>query len=52
MSRTVGVMASDHISVGVVENHKILGSVHVIDGLLSLPADSLAPAIYREISRV
>jgi predicted NBD/HSP70 family sugar kinase len=45
-------MASDHIAVGIVEDHQVKGSVHVIDGLLSLPAESLAPAVYREIRRV
>lgn len=51
MSRTVGVMASDHIAVGVVEDHKIRGTIRRIDGLLSLPAEALAPAIYQELTR-
>ena len=45
-TRALGVIASDHIALGVVEDHRIKGSVHVITELLSLPPDSLAGAIY------
>ena len=48
-SLTLGVLASDHIAIGVVENHKVRGSIRVIDGLLSLPPDALAGAIYNEV---
>jgi glucokinase len=51
MSRTVGVMASDHIAVGVVEDHKIRGRIRRIEGLLSLPAEAVASAIYQELTR-
>lgn len=51
-SLTVGVMASDHIAVGIVEERKVRGAVHIIDGLLSLPSEAIAPAIYQEVSRV
>ena len=49
---TLGIMASDHIAVGVVENHKVKGPVRLIDGLLSLPPDSLARAMYEQILHV
>ena len=45
-------MASDHVAVGLVEGHKVSGKVHIIEGLLSLPAEALAPALYEELTRV
>ena len=45
-SITVGVMASDHIAVGLVEGHRVRGTVHIVEGLPSMPADSIAPTIY------
>ncbi len=50
-SRTLGVMASDHIAVGVVEDHKLSSPVRIIEGLLSLPPDALAGAIYDQFDR-
>jgi glucokinase len=51
-SITIGVVASDHIAVGLVEGHQVRGTVHIIEGLPSMPADSIAPAIYDEMVRV
>ena len=47
-SFSIGVMASDHVAVGVVQDHKVRGSVHAIPDLATIPPDSLAPVI-REI---
>ncbi len=46
MRRTVGVLVMEHIAVGLVENHKVVGSLNVypeqvpsLDPLQSMPAE-------------
>jgi predicted NBD/HSP70 family sugar kinase len=48
----VGVFASEGIAVGLVENHQLVGEVHSFEGLLSLPRDEMALAIYDRIAEV
>jgi len=52
MSHAIGVIAAEKIAVGLVEDHRILGEVAASEGLASLPADSVAPLIYRLIDQV
>jgi glucokinase len=59
MSRTVGVLMMEHIAVGLVEGHKVLGAVRVypektqsLDPLLSTPAEGIASSIRREVEKV
>lgn len=49
---TVGVFASEGIAVGLVENHQLVGEVHSFEGLLTLPRDEMALAIYDRIAEV
>jgi glucokinase len=49
---TVGVFASEGIAVGLVENHQLVGEVHSFEGLLTLPRDEMALAIYDRIAQV
>jgi len=56
MSKTLGVLVMEHISVALVENNKVLGSVRVypeksssMDPLQTLPAESIAEVIRREL---
>jgi predicted NBD/HSP70 family sugar kinase len=51
-SFSIGVMASDHVAVGVVQNHKVRGSVHSIPDLGTIPPDSLAPVVREKIELV
>jgi glucokinase len=46
------VMASDHVAVGVVVDHKVRGSVHAIPDLGTIPPDSLAPVVREKIDVV
>ncbi|MGI8742356.1 MAG: ROK family protein [Bryobacteraceae bacterium] len=56
MRRTIGVTTSEHVVVGVVENHKVLGSLRVYpeegsssEALLGMPADAIAQVIRQQI---
>ena len=57
MGRAVGVLASDHVAVGLVENNQLVGSIHVFPQeeedpqslLASLPADDFSHAILEQI---
>jgi glucokinase len=58
MSKTVGVLVMEHVAVGLVEDHKILGSVQTypekesVDALQSMPADSIGDCIRQQIENV
>ena len=59
MSRTVGVLVMEHIAVGLVENHKVLGSLNIFpekaqsfDPLQSMPADSIVDGIRQQVEKV
>ncbi len=52
MGAAIGVIASEKIAVGLVEGHKIQGDVIASEELMSLPAEAIAPMIYRLISQV
>lgn len=52
MGAAIGVIASEKIAVGLVEGHQILGEVATSEELMSLPAESIAPMIYRLIVQV
>jgi glucokinase len=59
MRRTVGVLVMEHIAVGLVENHKVLGSLNVfpeksqsLDPLQSMPAESIVDGIRQQIEKV
>jgi predicted NBD/HSP70 family sugar kinase len=52
MSRSAGVLVVEHIAAGLVENHRVIGSVKVFpekgdsrDALLSMPAEHIAGKI-------
>lgn len=56
MGRTIGVMASEHVAVGVVEGDRIAGAVRVFpdkgseaDSLRDMPADEIARTIRRQV---
>ena len=51
MGHAIGVIAAEKIAVGLVEEHRILGEVVASEDLASLPADSVAPLIYRLIEQ-
>jgi len=59
MRRTVGVLVMEHIAVGLVEGHKVLGAVDVypekaqsLDPLQSMPSEGIADCIRRQIEKV
>jgi glucokinase len=59
MQRTIGVLVMEHIAGGLVEDHKVLGPLGVypekaqsLDPLQSMPADSIADCIRKEIEKV
>jgi glucokinase len=59
MHRTIGVTTADHVVVGVVENHKLLGSLRVYpeegssaEALLGMPADAITHVISQQIEAV
>jgi glucokinase len=59
MRRTVGVLVMEHIAVGLVENHKVLGSLNVfpeksqsLDPLQSMPAESIVDGIRQQVEKV
>ncbi|MGI8992029.1 MAG: ROK family protein [Bryobacteraceae bacterium] len=61
---TIGVLASDQIAVGLVDNHQLSGPIHIYPeagqnskeevaaGLQSLPSDEIAATIFRQIESV
>ncbi len=56
MGRTIGVMAAEHVAVGVVEGDRIAGAVRVFpetgreaDSLRDMPADEIAQSIRRQV---
>ncbi|HST50701.1 MAG TPA: ROK family protein [Pyrinomonadaceae bacterium] len=59
MTRTIGVMAMEHIAVGLVEEHQLVGAKRVFpdtqseyDSLAAMPADEIAQGIARQIQEV
>jgi glucokinase len=59
MRRTVGVLAAEHIAVGLVENNQLVGSVRVYpergdeaDALQGMPAEGIGQRIREQIERV
>ncbi len=56
MSKTLGVLVMEHISVGLVENNKVLGPLRIfpeqggsLDVLQTMPSESLGETIRREV---
>jgi glucokinase len=59
MHKTVGVLVMEHIAVGLVEAHKVLGALNVypekpqsLDPLQSLPAEGIVDCIRQQIEKV
>jgi len=59
MRRTVGVLVMEHIAVGLVENHKVIGALNIfpekaqsLDPLLSMPAEGIVDRIRRQVENV
>ena len=59
MRRTVGVLVMEHVAVGLVEGHKVLGSPGIfpekkesLDPLQSMPAESIVDCIRRQVEKV
>jgi glucokinase len=59
MHKTVGVLVMEHIAVGLVESHKILGALDIfpekpqsLDPLQSLPAEGIVDGIRQQIEKV
>ena len=59
MRRAIGVLAMEHIAVGLVENHRLVGPMHLYpaDGsasspLQSMPADQIAEMICAQMNEV
>ncbi len=59
MSRTVGVLVMEHIAVGLVESHKVLGSLNLfpekpqsLDPLQSMPAEGIVDCIRQQVEKV
>jgi len=59
MRRTVGVLVMEHIAVGLVEGHKVLGSLSVfpekpqsLDPLQSMPAEGIVDCIRQQVDKV
>ena len=59
MRRAIGVLAMEHIAVGLVESHRLVGPVHIYppDGsasnpLQSMPADQIAEMICAQMNEV
>jgi len=59
MARTIGVLAMEHLAVGVVEDNRIAGAIHVFpekggdaDSLRDVPGDEIADIIRREVRLV
>ena len=56
MSRTIGVLATEHVAVAVVENHEIIGAMRLYpeagrsgDPIAEMPAEEIAQRIQSEI---
>jgi predicted NBD/HSP70 family sugar kinase len=59
MHKTVGVLVMEHIAVGLVEAHKVLGALNVypekpqsLDPLQSMPAEGIVECIRQQIEKV
>jgi predicted NBD/HSP70 family sugar kinase len=59
MRKTVGVLVMEHIAVGLVETHKVLGALSVfpekpqsLDPLQSMPAEGVVDCIRQQIEKV
>jgi len=59
MRKTVGVLVMEHIAVGLVEAHKVLGSLDIfpekpqsLDPLQSMPAEGVVDCIRQQIEKV
>ena len=59
MRKTVGVLVMEHIAVGLVETHKVLGPLNIypekaqsLDPLQSMPAESIVDCIRQQIEKV
>ena len=59
MRRTVGVLVMEHIAVGLVEGHKVVGSLSVfpetpqsLDPLQSMPAEGIVDCIRQQVEKV
>lgn len=59
MRKTVGVLVMEHIAVGLVEAHKVLGALSVfpekpqsLDPLQSMPAEGIVDCIRQQIEKV
>jgi predicted NBD/HSP70 family sugar kinase len=59
MHKTVGVLVMEHIAVGLVETHKVLGALSVfpekpqsLDPLQSMPAEGIVDCIRQQIEKV
>jgi glucokinase len=59
MRKTVGVLVMEHIAVGLVETHKVLGALDIfpekpqsLDPLQSLPAEGIVDCIRKQIEKV
>src|SRR2546423_1817142 len=56
MTRTIGVMAMEHIAVGLVEEHRLVGAKRVFpdtqseyDSLAEMPAEQIAQGIAAQV---
>jgi glucokinase len=59
MRKTVGVLVMEHIAVGLVESHKVLGALDIFpekpqapDPLQSMPAEGIVDCIRQQIEKV
>jgi glucokinase len=59
MRKTVGVLVMEHIAVGLVEAHKVVGALNVypeksqsLDPLQSMPAEGIVDCIRQQIEKV
>jgi predicted NBD/HSP70 family sugar kinase len=59
MRRTVGVLVMEHIAVGLVETHKVLGPLNIypekmqsLDPLQSMPAESIVECVRQQVEKV
>src|SRR6266849_10292514 len=59
MRKTVGVLVMEHIAVGLVESHRVLGSLNIfpeqvqsLDPLQSMPAEGIVDCIRQQIEKV
>jgi glucokinase len=59
MRKTVGVLVMEHIAVGLVESHKVVGALNIypekpqsLDPLQSMPAEGIVDCIRQQIEKV